>query len=95
MTQTSWLDSHEAAAAHINELLKHPITDETTLAKLNQIRALSGDRPLTMAEFRDVREKSRRGIHSYDEEPQTKTFFQRLRQALKNSYSAFKATMRK
>lgn len=95
MTQTSWLDSHETATAHINELLKHPITDETTLAKLNQIRALSGDRPLTMAEFRDVREKSRRGIHSYDEDPQAKPFFQRLRQAFKNSYNTFKATMRK
>ena len=80
MTQTSWLDSHETATAHINELLKHPITDETTLVKLNQIRALSGDRPLTMAEYLDVMEKSRRGIYPWDEVEKL-NFFQRLRKA--------------
>ena len=95
MTQPSWLDSHEAAVAHLHEVLKHPATKESNLELVNQLRAQSGDRPLTMTEYLDVLEKSRRGIHSYDEEPQTKTFFQRLRQALKNSCNAFKTTMRK
>ncbi|WP_054718935.1 hypothetical protein [Lacticaseibacillus manihotivorans] len=83
MTQTSWLDSREATVAHIHELLKQPMTDASNLEIVNQMRAQSGDRPLTMTEYLDVLEKSKRGIHSYDEVPQTKPFFQRLRQALK------------
>ena len=57
MTQTSWLDSHEAAVAHLHEVLKHPATKESNLELVNQLRAQSGDRPLTMTEYLDVLEK--------------------------------------
>ncbi|WP_054716608.1 hypothetical protein [Lacticaseibacillus manihotivorans] len=57
MTQTSWLDSREAAVAHLHEVLNHPATKENNLELVNQLRAQSGDRPLTMTEYLDVLEK--------------------------------------
>lgn len=93
MTQTSWLDSHETAVAHINELLKHPATKEGNLKLLNQLRAQSGDQPLTMTEYLEVLENSKHGIYPWDKVAPA-PFFQRLRQALRNSRRAFRASMR-
>lgn len=94
MTQTSWLDSHEAAVAHMTELLKQPATKASNLKKVNHLRSLSGDRPLTMTEYLDVMEKSRHGIYPWDEVEKL-NLFQRLRKAWKNGRNAFNATMRR
>ncbi|WP_407892774.1 hypothetical protein [Lacticaseibacillus sp. N501-2] len=94
MTEKSWLDSPESMRAYAFELVQHPWTVEDNLNAINELRALSGDRPLSLARYLENRENLKRGIYSWDD-PVPKGFFHRLSHALKQSKTAFVKAMKK
>lgn len=94
MTHKSWLDDTQSALEHFRNQERPDDPQAVELAMMNQIRAQSGDRPLTMAEFIEIGENSRRGIHVYMQYA-PKGFFQRMQASLKAAARAFTAGMRK
>ena len=93
MTEKSWVDTPESMRAYAYELIQHPWTDQDNLDAINELRALSGDRPLTMERYLENDENFKRGIYSWDD-PQPKGFFQRLRLAWKQGKASFLKVMK-
>lgn len=94
MAQESWVNSRESMRAHFQEMAKHQWTVEDNLAVINEIRAQSGDQPLTLARYLENLENLKRGIYPWDQ-PAPQNFFARLRLALKKGRAAFHQAMQK
>lgn len=94
MADKSWLDNPETARAYLNELVQHPWTDQDNLEAINELRAMSGDRPLSMARYLENEANFKRGIYTWDD-PAPKNFFQRLRNAWQQGKASFVKAMQK
>lgn len=94
MAEKSRVDTPEGMRAYACELVQHPWTEQDNLEAINELRAMSGDRPLTMARYLENRENLKRGIYSW-EDPSPKGFFQRLHNACKQGKTAFVKAMQK
>ena len=94
MEDKSWLDSEEGILAYYEEWRKKPHSEQERLDTINRMRAQSGDDPLTMEESIQIGEDVKNGIFAY-QQYLPKTFFQRLKAAVRRSRAVFVATMRK
>lgn len=94
MAQESWVNSRESMKAHFEEMAKYPYTVEDNLNAINELRALSGDRPLSMKRYLENQENMKKGIYPWSK-PAPKSFFQRLHNACKQGKSAFVKAMQK
>ena len=94
MATESWVNSRESMKAHFEEMAKYPNTVEDNLNAINELRALSGDRPLSMERYLENQENMKKGIYPWSE-PAPKGFFQRLRNAWQQGKASFVKAMQK
>ncbi|KRL44498.1 hypothetical protein FD01_GL001073 [Lacticaseibacillus manihotivorans DSM 13343 = JCM 12514] len=75
-------------------MAKYPYTVEDNLRAVNELRALSGDQPLSMERYLQNHENMKKGIYPWSD-PAPKDFFQRLHNACKQGKAAFVKAMQK
>lgn len=94
MKQHSWLDNPDTAYQHFKALSRYELTEEDGLNTINRIRARSGDRPLTMSEFIEADDEAEAELKMY-ERLLRQNVFQRIHEAIRYSWTVFKAMVRR
>lgn len=94
MVEKSWVDTPESMRAYAYEFIQHPWTEQDNLDAVNELRAMSGDQPLSMERYMENLENLKHGIYPWSK-PAPKGFFQRLHNAWKQGKASFVKAMKK